>query len=54
MELKEAKRMIIAAIDMGVKAGIYDLANVEAILAALKKINEMPEVELGEITPLEK
>jgi len=54
MELKEAKQMIIAAIDMGVKSGIYDLGNVEAILAALKKINEMPDVEFGEITPIEK
>jgi hypothetical protein len=53
MELKEAKSIIITAIDMGVKAGIYDLGNVEAILAALKKVNEMPDVEFGDITPVE-
>ena len=53
MELKEANSIIITAIDMGVKAGIYDLGNVEAILAAIKKINEMADVEFGEITPVE-
>jgi len=53
MELKEAKSILVTAVDMGVKSGIYDLGNVEAILAALKKINEMPDVEFGDIEPVE-
>jgi hypothetical protein len=53
MELKEAKSILITAVDMGVKAGIYSLENVEAILAALKKVNEMPDVEFGDITPVD-
>ena len=53
MKLDEAKSIIAEALNMGVKAGIYDLAAVDTILAAIKKINEMPDVEFGEITPVD-
>ena len=54
MELKQAKEIIIQALDIAIKKGCYGLSEVEAIVHALTKINGLDDVEFGEMTNIEK
>ena len=54
MELKQAKQIVNSAIDMAIQKGCYSLADAQAVIQALEKINSMDDIEFGEITPLEK
>jgi len=54
MELIQAKQLINSAIDIALQKGCYSLADAQAIIQALEKINGLDDIEFGEITPLEK
>jgi hypothetical protein len=54
MELNQAKQIINSAIDVALQKGCYSLADAQAIIQALEKINGLDDVEFGEITPIEK
>jgi len=52
MELKQAKEIINQAINVSIKSGCFNLEETQAIIHALKKINNLDDVEFGEITPV--
>ena len=54
MELSQAKEVINQAIDLAIRKGCYGIADAQAIIQALEKIDGLDDVEFGEITPLEK
>ena len=49
MELKDAKQVIVQAINAATLKGCYNIEDIKLIVQALDKINEQPEVEFGEI-----
>ena len=53
MELKQAHQVIAEALNIAIQKGCYGLVEVQNIVAAIQKIAEQPDVEFGEITPLE-
>ena len=54
MDFKQAKETINQSINVAIKSGCFDLAETQAIIHALETINSQPDVEFGEITPVEK
>ena len=52
MELKVAKQVLAEALNIAIMKGCYGLVEVQNIVEALKAIQEQPEVEFGEIEPL--
>lgn len=47
MELNQAKAIISQAINAALLKGCYSLEDMQLIIQALEKINEMPEVEFS-------
>jgi len=53
MELKKAKEIVNQAINVAIQKGCYNLDESQAIIHALEKINNLDDVEFGEIKPVE-
>jgi hypothetical protein len=45
MELSQAKQIINSAIDVAIQKGCYSLADVQAVIQALEKINSVDDIE---------
>jgi len=54
MELKTAHQIIAEALNIAIAKGCFGLVEVQNICKAIEKIAEQPDVEFGEITPIEK
>lgn len=52
MDLNQAKETISQAINAALLKGCYSLKDMELIIQALQKINEMPDVEFSVPVPL--
>lgn len=52
MELNQAKEIIDQAINAALLKGCYSLKDMQLIIPALEKINEMPDVEFSIPVPL--
>jgi hypothetical protein len=52
MELKQAKEIINEALNIAIKKGCFGLNEVQIIIPALVKINELDDIEFGEIATL--
>ena len=53
MELKVAKQVISEALNIAIMKGCFGLLEVQNIVEALKALEEQPEIEFGEIHPVE-
>jgi len=53
MELKVAKQVIAEALNIAIQKGCYGLVEVQNIVAALQAVTDQPDVEFGEIKPLQ-
>jgi hypothetical protein len=49
MELNTAKQVIAEALHIAIAKGCYGLLEVQNIVKALEVINEMPDVQFGEV-----
>jgi hypothetical protein len=49
MELNTAKQVIAEALHIAIAKGCYGLLEVQNIVKALETINEMPDVQFGEV-----
>lgn len=49
MELNQAKQIISEAMNVAIKSGCFGLLDVQQIIHAMEKINEIPEIEFGRI-----
>ena len=54
MELQNAKEIVNSAISIAMQKGCYTLQENQAIIQALEKINQLDDVEFGEIKPINK
>jgi hypothetical protein len=50
MESNTAKQVIAEALHMAISKGCFGLVEVQNIVKALEVINNMPDIEFGEIT----
>jgi hypothetical protein len=48
MELKQAKETINEAINVAIKSGCFNLAETQAIIHSLEKINSVQDIEFAE------
>lgn len=53
MGLKESKEIVNQAINIAIQKGCFNLTEVQTIVKALEALNEAPDVEFGEIKPVE-
>jgi len=53
MELKTAHQIIAEALNIAIAKGCYGLVEVQNICKAIEKISEQPDIQLGDITPIE-
>lgn len=53
MELKQSKETINQAINIAIQKGCFNLVETQAIIHALELLNSQPEVEFGEIKPID-
>lgn len=54
MELNTSKQVIAEALHIAISKGCFGLVEVQNIVKALEMINNMPELEFGEVEQLEK
>jgi hypothetical protein len=53
MGLKESKEIVSQAINIAIQKGCFNLTEVQTIVKALETLNEAPDVQFGEIKPVE-
>jgi hypothetical protein len=49
MELNQAKQIISEAMNVAIKSGCFNLLDVQQIVKALEKINEMPDIQFDQV-----
>ena len=53
MELKQAKEIVKNALNVSVQKGCFGIEDVAVIIEALKKIQDLQDIEVGKITTLD-
>lgn len=53
MKTQEAKEIVNQAINVAIQKGCFNLQEAQAIIHALETINNAPDVELGNVEPVE-
>lgn len=54
MELKQALEIVNQAVNVALQKGCFNLNETQAIIEALVKLNSQPDVEFGDLKPIDK